>query len=90
MTQQFTELTGTSTRNGTILSATNSAVGSSPANVYINSSATAEGLYTFGGSASNNQFAFEVGLAVPEPGSMALCGLAVAGIPAWLRRRRAK
>jgi hypothetical protein len=26
---------------------------------------------------------------VPEPGSLALCGVAVAGIPAWVRRRRA-
>lgn len=84
MTQQFTELTGASLRNGTVVDA-NSAVGSSPANVYIKSTATAEGLYTFTGTA--NQFAFLIST-VPEPGSLALCGLALAGIPAWLRRRR--
>jgi hypothetical protein len=85
ITQQFTELTGTSTRNGTVLSGANSAVGSSPANVYINSGATAEGLYTFGGG-NLNQFALSVA-EVPEPGSLALCGVVACGFNAWRRRR---
>jgi hypothetical protein len=69
ITQQFTETDGDSISNGTVLSGTNSAVGSSPANVYISSDATPEGLYTFGGG-NLNQFAFAVAVipaAVPEP-----------------------
>jgi hypothetical protein len=88
VTQQFTETTGTSTENGAVLF-TNSAVGSSPNSVYISSSATPEGLYGFGGT-NANQFGYSVQVTpVPEPTSLALCGLAVCGMTGWWRRRRA-
>jgi hypothetical protein len=32
---------------------------------------------------------FSMQATVPEPGSLALCGLGLAGLPAWIRRRRA-
>jgi len=85
VTQQFTELTGTSTRNGVVLFS-NPTVGGSPANVYINSAATPEGLYTF----ANNpdQFGYHIEISViPEPCSFALAGLAAAAALA-LRRRK--
>jgi len=57
VTQQFTQTTGNSTRNGVVLLSA-PVVGSSPANVYMKSSATAEGLYTFAGT--SNQFGFQI------------------------------
>src|SRR6267142_6019022 len=53
VTQQFTETSGTSICNGVVLF-TDPTIGTSPANVYINSAAFAEGLYTFTGNP--NQF----------------------------------
>jgi hypothetical protein len=86
VTQQFAETSGTSTENGVVLFG-NSAVGSSPNSVYINSAGTPEGLYSFGGGAANSQFGYSVQVTpVPEPSSVILCGLAAAG---WWRRRRA-
>ena len=58
-------------------------VGSSPNSVYLKSSGTAEGLYTFGGL-NNNDFGYQVVL-VPEPASLAILGI---GALALLRRRR--
>jgi hypothetical protein len=91
ITQQFTEIDGDSISNGTILSGTNSAVGSSPGTVYISSDATPEDLYTFGGG-NLNQFAFAVAVipaAVPEPatwlGASLVSGLIVSRL---LRKRR--
>lgn len=83
ITQQFTETTGTSTRNGFILFS-NPTTGSSPPNVYLKSSATAEGLYTFSGG-NPNQVGFYVEV-VPEPTTLALAGLAGAAM-LFLRRR---
>jgi hypothetical protein len=85
VTQQFAMTSGTSTRNGIILFS-NPTVGASPANVYISSTATAEGLYTFSGG-NPNQFGYhiEVGV-VPEPSSFALA--AVGGLGAVMLRRR--
>jgi hypothetical protein len=74
ITQQFTETTGTSTRNGVVLFG-DATVGSSPNNVYINATGTAEGLYTFGGAAANSQFGYHVEV-VPEPSILTLAGLA--------------
>ncbi len=82
ITQQFTETSGTSLRNGAVLFSAPT-TGSSPATVYIESSATPEGLYAF---ASNpNQFGYHVEI-VPEPTTLALAGLA--GLAAFALRRR--
>jgi MYXO-CTERM domain-containing protein len=86
VTQQFTETSGTSTRNGVILFS-NPAIGSSPPYVYINSSATPEGLYAFANNP--NQFGYHVEIAtIPEPSSFALAGLSGLGAAAMLRRRK--
>jgi hypothetical protein len=87
ITQQFTQTSGTSTGFGTVTSGTDSTVGSSPATIYIKSSAIPEGLYTLNGG--TNQIAYAVGI-VPEPGSvtLAVCGgLALLG-GAFVRRHR--
>jgi len=80
ITQQFTQTTGTSLRNGMVLF-NNSPIGSSPNTVYIKSDATPEGLYTFTG---NPQVGFYVEV-VPEPSILALAGL---GTMALAFRRR--
>jgi PEP-CTERM putative exosortase interaction domain len=85
VTQQFTQTLGTSTRNGVVLF-TDPVVGTSPANVYINSSATAEGLYTFSGNP--NQFGYHIEIQiVPEPSSLALAGLGGAALLIFRRRK---
>lgn len=85
VTQQFTLTSGTSTRNGVVLFP-DPTVGSSPANVYISSSATAEGLYTFSGNP--NQFGYHIDLQIiPEPSSFALTGLGAAALVIFRRRR---
>jgi hypothetical protein len=84
VTQQFTETSGTSTRNGVILFG-NPTVGSSPANVYISSAATAEGLYTF--SSNPNQFGYHIEVVmVPEPAAVSL--LLLGGVSLLLQRRQ--
>lgn len=83
VTQQFTELTGTSTANGVVLFS-NPIVGSSPNTVYINSSGTPEGLYTFGGG-NPGQFGYYLEV-VPEPSVLTFAGLA--GVTALIIRRR--
>lgn len=82
ITQQFTELTGTSLRNGIILFG-NPTVGSSPATVFISSASVTPGLYTFSGNP--NQFGYQITLA-PEPTTLALAGLG--GIALGFFRRR--
>lgn len=85
VTQQFSLTTGTSTRNGVVLFP-NPTIGSSPANVYINSSATPEGLYTFSGNP--NQFGYHIEVqVVPEPTSLALAGLGAAALMIFRRRK---
>jgi len=82
ITQTFTLTAGTSTRTGFVLFG-NSTSGSSPANVYIQSSSTAAGLYSFTGNPS--QVGYTVQL-VPEPSAFALAGLGALGL--LIRRRR--
>ena len=83
VTQQFTETSGASTRNGVILLG-NPTVGSSPSTVYISSTSTSAGLYTFSGNAG--QFGYTVTL-VPEPSAVALAGL---GFSLWALVRRSR
>ncbi len=61
VTQQFTETSGTSTQNGVVLFS-NSSVGSSPNTVYVKSSSTSAGLYTFSGNAGQFGYLIEVTL----------------------------
>ncbi len=85
ITQQFTETSGTATANGIVLFG-DPTIGSSPENVYINSSATPEGLYNFGSSLAS-QFGYHVEvLVVPEPSTLAFAALGSAVI--FLRRRK--
>jgi hypothetical protein len=69
VTQQFTETSGGSTRNGVVLF-NNSTVGSSPNTVYIKSSATAEGLYTFNAPAANSQFGYSISVTPAGGGNL--------------------
>jgi len=85
ITQQFTQLTGTSLNNG-VAGFGNPTVGISPNNVYINSSSTPEGLYTFSGGVPN-QFGYHVEV-VPEPGTFAIAGLGLAGLVVLRRRKQ--
>ena len=84
ITQQFTETSGTSTRNGVVLFG-DATIGSSPNYVYLSSGGTPEGLYSFSGSAANSQFGYHVEV-VPEPSVLALAGLA--GVTGLTFRRR--
>jgi hypothetical protein len=84
ITQRFTEILGTSTQNGIILFG-NPTVGTSPNNVYISSTTTTEGLYTFSGGIPN-QFGYHIEL-VPEPATCALGGLAAAAFVIFRRRK---
>jgi PEP-CTERM motif len=77
VTQFFTQTSGTSLRNGAVLFS-DPVVGTSPSNVYIKSSGTAEGLYSFSGNPS--QFGYQVQIAAPEPSAGMLAGLGLAGL----------
>jgi len=73
VTQQFTETSGTSIRNGAAL-LSNPTTGTSPNNVYLKTSAIAEGLYPVSGNPG--QFGFHIEI-VPEPSIFALAGMAM-------------
>jgi hypothetical protein len=83
ITQSFTLTSGDSIRNGFILFG-DPTVGSSPATVYIESTTTAPGLYSFTGNPSQVGYTVNV---VPEPSSFALAGLAAASLLVFRRRQ---
>ena len=83
VTQQFTQTSGTSIRNGAALYG-NPTIGSSPDNIYIKASDINEGLYPVGGFAA--QFGYQIQV-VPEPATFALVGLAAAAL-LIIRRRK--
>ena len=83
ITQQFTQTSGTSIRNGAALYG-NPTIGSSPDNIYIKASDINEGLYPVSGFAA--QFGYQIQV-VPEPGAFALASLAAAAL-LIIRRRK--
>jgi hypothetical protein len=83
ITQQFTESSGTSIRNGAAL-LSNPTTGSSPSSVYLSTSAIPQGLYNV--SANPGQFGFHIEV-VPEPGTFTFASL---GASALLIARRRK
>lgn len=85
ITQQFTMTSGTSLRNGIVL-LSNPVVGSSPANVFMQSSATAAGIYAFA-APNPNQFGYYLEV-VPEPATVSLAALGI-GAMLLFRRRNA-
>jgi hypothetical protein len=86
VTQQFTQTSGTSTRNGVVLYG-NPSPGSSPNTVYLFSGLTAEGLYTFSGNPGQFGYHLEV---VPEPSAFALiAGVLALGFGVLRRSRKA-
>jgi hypothetical protein len=83
VTQQFTQTSGTSIRNGLALFG-NPTTGSSPDNVYLKTSAIAEGLYVISGLPG--QFGYHLQV-VPEPTAMAFAGLGACGLFVFRRRK---
>lgn len=83
VTQQFTQTSGTSIRNGAAL-LSDPTTGISPNNVYLKTSAIAEGLYTVSGNPG--QFGFHIEI-VPEPASFALAGLGAVALLVLGRRK---
>jgi len=85
ITQQFTQTSGTSIRNGAAL-LSNPTTGTSPNTVFLNSAAISPNLYNISGGINPGQFGYQIQL-VPEPGSIALAGLGISGMLV-LRRRK--
>lgn len=83
LTQQFTQVTGTSTNNG-IVFFFNPTVGSSPNNYYLKTD-TSEGLSTL--STSQVGYQIQIVAAVPEPSSLLLSGIGVLIGLGWWRRK---
>jgi hypothetical protein len=83
ITQQFTETSGTSIRNGVAIYS-NPTTGSSPNTLYLNSSADPEGLYTL--VPYSGQFGYQIQI-VPEPGTFALASLAASALLIFHRRK---
>jgi hypothetical protein len=85
ITQQFTETSGTSIRNGIALMS-NPTTGSSPNSVFLSSAAISPNLYNINGGLNPGQIGFHIEL-VPEPGSIALASLAASAL-LIIRRRK--
>jgi hypothetical protein len=83
ITQQFTETSGTSIRNGAALYG-NPSIGSSPNTIYLKASDISEGLYPVGGNPGQFGYHIEV---VPEPSTFGLASLAAASLLAFRRRK---
>jgi len=85
ITQQFTETSGTSIRNGIALMS-NPTTGTSPNSVFLSSAAISPNLYNINGGLNPGQIGFHIEL-VPEPGSIALACLAASGLVVFRRRK---
>ena len=85
ITQQFTMTSGTSLRNGIVL-LSDPVAGSSPADVFMQSSVLAAGLYAFA-APNPNQFGYYLEV-VPEPATASLAALGI-GAMLLFRRRKA-
>jgi len=85
ITQQFTETSGTSIRNGIALMS-NPTTGASPNNVFLSSAAISPNLYNINGGLNPGQIGFRIEL-VPEPTTLALAGLAASTV-LIIRRRK--
>jgi hypothetical protein len=83
ITQQFTQTSGTSIRNGVAIYS-NPTTGTSPNTVYLNSAADPEGLYTL--NPFPGQFGYHIQV-VPEPTALALAGLGAFALLVIRRRK---
>jgi hypothetical protein len=83
ITQQFTQTSGTSIRNGIAL-LSNPTTGTSPNSVFLSSAAILPNLYNINGGLNPGQIGFHIQV-VPEPGTIALGSLAALLI---IRRRK--
>jgi len=85
VTQQFTETSGTSIRNGAAL-LFNPTTGTSPNTVFLQSAAISPALYNINAGLNPGQFGFQIQV-VPEPGTFALVSLG-ATVLLFIRRRK--
>lgn len=85
VTQQFTQTSGTSIRNGIAL-LSNPTTGTSPNSVFLSSAAISPNLYNINGGLNPGQIGFHIEL-VPEPGSIAFACLAASAL-LIIRRRK--
>jgi hypothetical protein len=85
VTQQFTQTSGTSIRNGIALMS-NPTTGSSPNSVFLSSAAISPNLYTISAGLNPGQIGFHIEL-VPEPGTIALACLAASALLIIGRRK---
>jgi hypothetical protein len=85
VTQQFTETSGTSIRNGMALMS-NPTTGTSPNTVFLTSAAISPNLYNINAGTNPGQVGFQIQV-VPEPGTFALAGLAASAL-LIIRRRK--
>jgi len=85
VTQQFTETSGTSIRNGIALMS-NPTTGTSPNSVFLSSAAISPNLYNINGGLNPGQIGFHIEL-VPEPTALALAALGACALLVFRRRK---